>query len=590
MDSSAGEPHLTVLTGPEDEAPRPRRPSGGPWHVRNRTGHSITLKAGRAQFVVPPLTTVTASGADVERFGMHSAELQDELEVVAPPVRPPRDLGALFRVLAAVVVAFLVFGWNVVAGKSTFFSVVYWTVSSSVMLLAGTATYLLYRRRGLGEAGRWVSQAASLCCILAIGAGVPLVTAFRFGDGEALLRGEPTFALLARVEVTLLAVIASVMPALLYFVFDRQALSTVRRRIEQQIFRFDPRVRTIEDLQARMGPQMDEAFGAPSATGSARLAPGTRLPLLIATLTLALGWVLTLQPASIGPSVRTADDLAQALRPEPTALVFGFLGAYYFAINLIVRRYMRGDLKPKAYSMIASRILVVAILAWLLDEVAPGNAVVLLVAFVAGIIPETAFTYLREVTRDKVFQGRMIEAQPLTMLEGVDLYDRSGLEDEGVMNLEALVHHDLYELILTTRIPPERLVDFVDQAILMLHLPMGLDPWMATSGAGAEDLATLRQFGIRTASDLEHVVAECERRWGEPGVKALLETFDRNRRWPSGVVRYEVILDAIAKGEWMENVRYWHSKAGVAERIYVVQHDVRASEPREPEEPTTRAS
>ena len=78
---------------------------------------------------------------------------------------------------------------------------------------------------------------------------------------------------------------------------------------------------------------------------------------------------------------------------------------------------------------------------------------------------------------------------PLTDLQGIDLYDRTRLASEGVTNIEALAHHDLVELMLLTRIPVPRLVDWTDQAILHLHVI-------------EDDRAKLRRYGIRTASDL----------------------------------------------------------------------------------------
>ena len=67
------------------------------------------------------------------------------------------------------------------------------------------------------------------------------------------------------------------------------------------------------------------------------------------------------------------------------------------------------------------------------------------------------------------------ERDPLTNLEGIDLYDRARLLDEGVSNVEGLAHHDLIELMLQTRIPAPRLVDWIDQAILYLHVGVAGD-------------------------------------------------------------------------------------------------------------------
>lgn len=57
----------------------------------------------------------------------------------------------------------------------------------------------------------------------------------------------------------------------------------------------------------------------------------------------------------------------------------------------------------------------------------------------------------------------------MTKPEGINLYHRARLMEEGVENIENLAHHDLVDLILRTRIPVSVLIDWVDQAILYLH-------------------------------------------------------------------------------------------------------------------------
>ena len=61
------------------------------------------------------------------------------------------------------------------------------------------------------------------------------------------------------------------------------------------------------------------------------------------------------------------------------------------------------------------------------------------------------------------------EPLPLKNLEGIDLYDRARLLDEGIANVEALANHDLIDLLLETRVPAARLIDWMDQAVLHLH-------------------------------------------------------------------------------------------------------------------------
>ena len=61
------------------------------------------------------------------------------------------------------------------------------------------------------------------------------------------------------------------------------------------------------------------------------------------------------------------------------------------------------------------------------------------------------------------------EPAPLTELEGIDLYDRTRLAEEGINNIEALAHADLVDLMSSTRISAAELVDWTDQAILYLR-------------------------------------------------------------------------------------------------------------------------
>ena len=189
------------------------------------------------------------------------------------------------------------------------------------------------------------------------------------------------------------------------------------------------------------------------------------------------------------------------------------------------------------------RVIVVLILCWVLDTFATPDAWLLVTAFLIGIVPETFFTLVSELRRSlsRAISESLREPHPLTNLEGIDLYDRSRLEDEGVNNVEALAHHDLVELMLATRVPVARLVDWVDQAILYLHT---VDERGKTISRDA-----LRGAGIRTASDFRAVgssedlptvlAAFCDGKWG---TRAQLD----------------LVLRVIDDEEWMANVLEWH--------------------------------
>ena len=299
--------------------------------------------------------------------------------------------------------------------------------------------------------------------ILAIGLGLPAATIYFFGGGARLLAApsaEP-LALFGRLIQLAFIVTASLLPVLLFFLFDRFQLGTLRRRLYTNLFRLDRSVTTIGAINAKYGSQIAEAYGAEDQ-GRGRLAPGSRWPVLVCAIVITIGWIVALAPVGdFAPQDRQA--ALGVLLPEPTALVFGFLGVYFFSLRLIAIRYARGDLKPKAYSHIMVRVLIVVVLCWVLDAIfAADLAVKLVLAFLFGITPDEFFTWLKEAFRDAVPESIVPRSTrlPLTDLEGIDLYDLGRLESEGIVNIEGLAHHELFDLIIETRIPvaaPDRL-------------------------------------------------------------------------------------------------------------------------------------
>lgn len=76
-------------------------------------------------------------------------------------------------------------------------------------------------------------------------------------------------------------------------------------------------------------------------------------PILITTALMALGWIITMTPwlrsPDIGvPNVPLAEQWLAALVPAETPVTFAFLGAYFFGLQLLFRRYVRRDLRGSA--------------------------------------------------------------------------------------------------------------------------------------------------------------------------------------------------------------------------------------------------
>jgi hypothetical protein len=72
------------------------------------------------------------------------------------------------------------------------------------------------------------------------------------------------------------------------------------------------------------------------------------------------------------------------------------------------------------------------------------------------------------------------------------------LDEEDIENVPNLATADIVELMLNTKIAPNRIIDWVDQALLLMVLPPQAPEQGAQNGIGS----VLRRNGIRTASAL----------------------------------------------------------------------------------------
>ena len=179
----------------------------------------------------------------------------------------------------------------------------------------------------------------------------------------------------------------------------------------------------------------------------------------------------------------------------------------------------------------------------------PG-AFELVFAFLIGFFPQTGMSLLKQAasmrlrawTALKTPNGLSVDSEsslPLERLDGINVYHQTRLMDEGIENVENLAHADIIELMLATRIPLSTLVDWIDQAILLIHVKE------------AEDMKKVRSYGIRTATDLESTCREVKRRGEEGPFLGLLGP----EKPAAGPPRLRSILDALADDQWMSYLR-----------------------------------
>ena len=226
-------------------------------------------------------------------------------------------------------------------------------------------------------------------------------------------------------------------------------------------------------------------------------------PVIMCTILLCLGWIAVLQP-ELYLGLRPFGNLTlsgfPALPVDP--LRFGFLGAYVFVVQGLVRRYFHADLKTHAYVSAMARVILVAALVTaihpLWTEWGLTPAAELAFAFFLGFFPELG---LRVIQRGlggvlRTFRPAREERYPLRHLDGVNIWTQARFLEEGIEDMQNLATANLVDLMLHTRMPINRLVDWIDQAFLYIRVDGG------RGDDNGGDRALLRRYGIRTATDL----------------------------------------------------------------------------------------
>lgn len=251
-----------------------------------------------------------------------------------------------------------------------------------------------------------------------------------------------------------------------------------------------------------------EAASDTPLSAAVRRGGGTAVfPVFLLTAFLAIGWVAVLEPEEVG-SVRLFGGFESTGEPGLSwiALQFGFAGAYFFIVQMLIRRYFQNDLTADAYLNGVMRLVVTVIttatIAFVFDM---SETQLAATAFVIGVFPEAGVDLLRTAV---VFPLQMLIKQhrvqyPLHDLDGMNIWYEARLLEEGIEDIQNLKTTSWVQLLLNTRIPAGRLVDWVDQAHLLLHV----DPPRSARGEDANnsDRALLRKYGVRTATDLEAV-------------------------------------------------------------------------------------
>ena len=186
-------------------------------------------------------------------------------------------------------------------------------------------------------------------------------------------------------------------------------------------------------------------------------------------------------------------------------------------------------------------------------------------SFLAGVVPTTVLQQLGTLvsaTGDQLsrsvgftrhaFEGVFATPRALTLLDGVDLHDSTRLETEGISDIPSLASADLVSLMVSTRVPVDRLVDWVDQAVLLLLVP---DPAADQADRAAPRVTQLRSIGVRTASDVLAVAHGDDQRMQDAVGAVIAVDVDG----APGVPSLDALAAAILRQPVMASIEQWRA-------------------------------
>ena len=272
------------------------------------------------------------------------------------------------------------------------------------------------------------------------------------------------------------------------------------------------------ELECRL--EEPDAPGAPtsktlSAGGTFDFPP--IIPVLGATCLLALGWICVLPPKDPPPEDFLRWFEATSV-PTANPVIYAFLGAYFFSLQMIIKRFVRHDLGANAYNAISLRIILAVVGVWVAiqifavgfgsDKFDENHPTVLVASFAIGAFPLVVWQLVTATLKKfPPFQAALpslTASQPLDAIDGLSIWGQMRLEEEGIESVPNLATADLVDLMLNTKIPSHRLIDWVDQAILLIYL--GAEKQEGEVGSSYSLRDQLKKYGIRTATALASVL------------------------------------------------------------------------------------
>jgi hypothetical protein len=205
------------------------------------------------------------------------------------------------------------------------------------------------------------------------------------------------------------------------------------------------------------------------------------------------GFSESIMGKSIGAGYYSPDikALFKAMASNASPVTWAFLGAYFYTITLLIRRWLQADLTTGVLWKINVRVAVTLIVGLLLTKVMPDIPIIF---FLAGIVPDTIIRWLTEKAKRAInFEGegfsKLFKPSELQeKIDGLSFWQADRLFEEGIESIQDLSMKEIPDLLISTRFDTPHLLYWVDQALLCNQV--------------GGDIEVFKNAYIRTASNL----------------------------------------------------------------------------------------
>ena len=187
----------------------------------------------------------------------------------------------------------------------------------------------------------------------------------------------------------------------------------------------------------------------------------------------------------VGAHVADQPDVARKYQQHTLIVVgFAFLGAYIWAMFIILRRMITIDLTPTVYYNMSLRLIFATLVAITLrhaldaltlsgdaGQLSVTDRALPVVAFLAGMMPDRALTWLRE--QSKIFSDKkndFADDFALERIEGISVYKKARLLEIAIDNAHNLAQTNPLELVFRTPYRLAGVIDWIAQAQLYLYV------------------------------------------------------------------------------------------------------------------------